>query len=348
MIKSNVPNISTEIEVRMYSKKDFLEIFPELLTKASRHKMNNGNQYEYNTEDGFFYSKKKSVPIKFHILNAYDLYKTSEGDLTQTINTAISKLQDAERMFAQIDYKRIYMIALKDSDFIEMYGNIEDYIVRIFDNIIIFPAQIETEEYDTDYTNNANNTDGIENIENFQKSDKLAEPAGYVSVSPIEKNVTDIYSIPENVIIDLAKSNSQRNMLLSNFYIENDDASPSREELLYRNRNNMKDFTLKQPEAIVVSNGNGFGGAYVFDVNILESIAERFVSDCIVYPYSEHESIVVAAKSDINKNIDKLVSELANSHMKRIGMDYAPLTDKCYFYERGSLKIQNVEKHVNS
>lgn len=369
MIKSNVPNINTEIEVRMYNKKDFLEIFPELLTKASRHKMNNGNQYEYNTEDGFFYSKKKSVPIKFHILNAYDLYKTSEGDLTQTINTAISKLQDAERMFAQIDYKRIYMIALKDSDFIEMYGNIEDYIVRIFDNIVIFPAQIETEEYDTDYTNNANNTDGIESIENFdniynydaedkddntesnenfQKSDKLAEPAGYVSVSPIEKNVTDIYSIPENVIIDLAKSNSQRNMLLSNFYIENDDASPSREELLYRNRNNMKDFTLKQPEAIVVSNGNGFGGAYVFDVNILESIAERLVSDCIVYPYSEHESIVVAAKSDINKNIDKLISELADSYIKRIGMDYAPLTDKCYFYERGSLKIQSIEELVNS
>lgn len=348
MIKSNVPNISTEIEVRMYSKKDFLEIFPELLTKASRHKMNNGNQYEYNTDDGFFHSKKKSVPIKFHILNAYDLYKTSEGDLTQTINTAISKLQDAERMFAQIDYKRIYMIALKDSDFIEMYGNIEDYIVRIFDNIVIFPAQIGTEEYDTDYTNNANNTDDIESNKHFQKSNKFAEPAGYVSVSPIEKDVTDIYGIPGNVIIDLAKSNSQRNILLSNFYIENDDASPSREELLYRNRNNMKDFTLKQPEAIVISNGNGFGGAYVFDVNILESIAERLVSDCIVYPYSEHESIVVAAKSNINKNIDKLISELADSYIKRIGMDYAPLTDKCYFYERGSLKIQSIEKLVNS
>lgn len=359
----------------MYSKKDFLEIFPELLIKASQYKLNNDNQYEYNEEDGFFHSKKKSVPIKFHILNAYDLYKTSEGDLTQTINTAISKLQDAERMFTQIDYKRIYMIALKESDFIKTYGNIEDYITRIFDDIVVFPAQLETEEYDMDNeednTDDENNTGDIESMrnpdniyddinhydagndntgsyENSQENNEFIEPAGYVYVSPIEKNVTDIYSIPENVIIDLAKSNSQRNMLLSNFYIENDDTSLSREELLYRNRNNMKDFTLKQPEAIVVSNDNGFGGAYVFDVNILESIAERFVSDCIVYPYSEHESIVVAAKSDINKNIDKLVSELANSHMKRIGMDYAPLTDKCYFYERGSLKIQNVEKHVNS
>lgn len=362
----------------MYSKKDFLEIFPELLIKASQYKLNNDNQYEYNEEDGFFHSKKKSVPIKFHILNAYDLYKSSKGDLTQTINAAISKLQDAEIMFAQIDYKDIYMIAIKESDFIKTYGNIEDYITRIFDDIVVFPAQIETEEYDmdnkecgTDDTDDENNTNDIESMrnsdniyddinhydaendntgscENSQENNEFIEHAGYVYVSPIEKDNANIYGIPENVVVDLAQSNSFKNILLSNFYIEDNDVSPSREELLYRNRNNMKDFTLKQPEAIVVSNDNGFGGVHVFDVNILESIAERLVSDCIVYPYSEHESIVVTAKSDINKNINKLVSELANSHIKRIGMDYAPLTNKCYFYERGSLKIQSIEKFVNS